>query len=81
MIDHHFSKRFKKDTDLQFKNEEFEKFIAGYMVGFLQCYPHLIEVVDIPHMPGEEMWIFKIAVNEPKSDEPLIDSVDPLHIK
>jgi hypothetical protein len=57
-----YSKMFKKSVDLTYKYDEFEKSFAEFMVGFIQCYPHLIEKEDMPHMPGHELWIFKFWV-------------------
>lgn len=59
MIDHQFSKHFKIDTDLNFKNVEFEKSLADFMVGFIQCYPHLVEKTIRDNV---EVWIFKFSV-------------------
>lgn len=64
---HQYSKRFKKSTDADFKNEEFEKKLAEYMVGFIQCYPHLIH--KIPFGENEEDWVFRFHF---KDDEDLI---------
>lgn len=60
MIIHQFSKRFKKDTDLEFKNEQFEERLSKFMVGFIECYPHLIQKKDFDSK--EEDWIFKFFV-------------------
>lgn len=57
-----YSKIFKKDTDPLFKYDEFEKSFGEFMVGFIQCYPHLLEKREIPHMPGHEMWVFKFWI-------------------
>lgn len=64
-VDHQIAKRFKKKTDLTFKYDEFEKSFAEFMVGFIQCYPNLVEKQEIPHMPDSEMWIFKFWVDDP----------------
>lgn len=57
-----YSRIFKKETDLTFKYDEFEKHFSEFMVGYIQCYPHLVEKQEIPHMPGHEMWVFKFWV-------------------
>jgi hypothetical protein len=62
MTHHQFSKRFKKDTDEQYKNVEFEKALAEWAQGFIQCYPHLIEKKDFGD--NEETWIFKFKIQD-----------------
>lgn len=57
-----YSRIFKKDTDLKFKYDEFEAAFAEFMVGYIQCYPHLIRKEEMPHMPDHEMWIFPFWV-------------------
>lgn len=51
-----FSKHFDPSTDNEYKNAEFERCLAEFMVGIVQCYPGMIEksVVD-----GVEVWLFK----------------------
>jgi hypothetical protein len=69
MIPHQFSKRFKKDTDEQFKNDEFEKALSDWAQGFIQCYPHLIEKVDFG--TTDETWIFKFMIEDPDREKML----------
>lgn len=57
-----YSRIFKKKTDLTFKYNEFELNFAEFMIGYVQCYPHLVEKQEIPHMPEHEMWVFKFWV-------------------
>lgn len=63
MREHQFSKHFKAETDLNFKNDEFEKKLSDFMVGFIQCYPHLIEKRVENNI---EIWIFKFSVPDEK---------------
>ena len=59
MQSHQLSKHFQPGADKDFKDEEFEKALASYFVGFVQAYPHLItKKVE----NGIEVWIFKFAV-------------------
>lgn len=59
MIIHQFSKHFAASTDKQFKDDEFEKSLSEYFVGFIQAYPHLV-TKRIEN--GVEVYIFKFAV-------------------
>jgi hypothetical protein len=56
------AKRFVKNTDSDFKNEEFEKAFAAHMINFIQYYPHLIR--KIPFKDNEEDWVFRFYVDE-----------------
>lgn len=68
---HEYSKLFKKSTDREYKDGEFEKQLAEYIIGFVQCYPHVIEKYDVPHLPGEEMWVFKFWCENPDREDDL----------
>jgi hypothetical protein len=59
MQSHQFSKVFAIDTDKTFKEDEFEKALADWIVAFVQHYPHLIER-KIEN--GLEYYIFRFAV-------------------
>jgi hypothetical protein len=57
-----YSKRFTISTDIEYKNEEFEKALADYFVGFIQCYPHMIH--KLPFKDKEEDWVFRFHFME-----------------
>jgi hypothetical protein len=60
MIEHQFSKHFSPDTDNDFKNEQFEKKLAEFIVMFVECYPNLIS----KKIEGsKEVWVFRFSVN------------------
>jgi hypothetical protein len=61
MIEQQFSKHFDIITDKQFKDDEFEKKLGEYIIGFVQHYPNMIEK-KIKN--GVEVWIFRFSVNE-----------------
>lgn len=63
MIKHKYSKRFKIDTDKEFKHVEFERSLGEFMAGFIECYPHLIKRYDISTLPGHEIWEFNFYLD------------------
>lgn len=67
MTEHQFSARFKKATDQDYKFDEFQKNLAKYFAGFIECYPHLIEKVNFDS--ENETWIFKFSIEVPCDHE------------
>ena len=60
MIEHSFSKHFKPNTDIEYKNAEFERSLGIFMEGLVEFYPNLItkEIIE-----GVEVWSFKFLIN------------------
>lgn len=59
MDDAEFSKHFDVETDEQFKNDGFSQSLAQWIVGFIECYPDL---VDKRVVNNTEIWTLKIKV-------------------
>lgn len=58
-LSHQFAARFPKGGD---NSEEFERRLAEFMRGFIECYPHYI--IKREFDSNTEDWIFKFYIEK-----------------